>query len=38
MATHLLAVTDETSDQQLTLGNPITLPAFDIALTTQQPA
>ena len=35
--TRLLAVTDETSDQQLTLGNPITLPTFDITLTTQQP-
>lgn len=36
--TRLLAVTDETSDQQLTLGNPLVLPAFDISIVTQQPA
>jgi hypothetical protein len=39
MATYqeLFAINDETSDQQLTLNNPITLPTFDIALAVVQP-
>lgn len=32
--TRLLVVTDETSDQELTAGNPITIPAFNIPITT----
>ena len=30
----LLVVTDETSDQSLTTGNPLTIPAFNVAITT----
>ena len=30
----LLVVTDETSDQSLTAGNPLTIPAFNVAITT----
>lgn len=35
--TRILAINDETSNQQLTEGNPIALPAFGIALTVVQP-
>ena len=35
--TRILAINDETSDQQLTEDNPITLPTFDIALAVVQP-
>ena len=30
----LLVVTDETSDQSLTAGNPLTIPAFNVSITT----
>ena len=32
--TRLLVVTDETSDQSLTADNPLTIPAFNVSITT----
>ena len=32
--TRLLVVTDETSDQPLTADNPLTIPAFNVSITT----
>ena len=32
--TRLLVVTDETSDQSLTEGNPLTIPAFNVSIAT----
>ena len=32
-STKVLAVTDETSDQDITAGNPITVPTFDIIVS-----